>query len=250
MTNMGENSDQGRYSKPPILEVVLELRFSEAVSASRVQHASERIASRYANQAQQEQVEVLANFDTQTAEFKVVGQMVQHTSTDQTELLSLSTGNLAWAKRAPYEGWEAFTARVAAELGPVLKALQHPSFARIGLRYVNRIDVPSSDDGLTRYEDYINYKIEAGPFLEPSAGYTWLIKAYRPEEDLFVTLQSAVVAPEIPGTGAFTFDIDVAAETGIPKDAEALMLRLEGMRVLKNQIFEAGITERAREMYK
>jgi uncharacterized protein (TIGR04255 family) len=250
MASMGERSDLGRYSKPPILEVALELRFSEPVSADRVKYASERMAGRYGNQAQQEQVEVVANFDTRAAEFKVVGQMVQHTSSDQTELLSLSTGNLAWAKRAPYDGWQAFIARVTAELGPVLKALQHPSLARIGLRYINRIDVPYGDDGLTRYEDYINYKIEAGPFLEPSTGYTWMIRSYRPEEDLHVTLQSAVVAPEIPGTGAFTFDIDVAAETGIPKDADALILRLETMRVLKNQIFEAGITERAREMYK
>jgi uncharacterized protein (TIGR04255 family) len=250
MANMDERSDLGRYSKPPILEVVIELRFSEPVSAVRVKHAGERMAGRYANQAEQEQIEAVANFDTRTAEFKVVGQMVHHTSSDQTELLSISTANLAWAKRAPYDGWDAFIARVTAELGPVLKALHHPSFARLGLRYVNRIDVPYGDDGLTRYEDYINYKIEAGPFLEPSSGYTWVIRSYRPNENLHVTLQSAVVAPEISGTGAFTFDIDVAAETGIPKDVDALMLRLETMRVLKNQIFEAGITERARELYK
>ena len=250
MPSMGDRSDAGRYSKPPILEVVLELRFSEPVSAARVKHAGERMAGRYANQAEQEQVEAVANFDTQTADFKVVGRMVHHTSSDQTELLSISTTNLAWAKRAPYDGWEAFIARVAAELGPVLKALQHPSFTRIGLRYINRIDVPNGDDGLTRYEDYINYKIEAGPFVEPSTGYTWVIRSYRVKEDLHVTLQSAVVVPEIPGTGAFTFDIDVAAETDIPKDVGTLMQRLETMRVLKNQVFEAGITEQAREMYK
>jgi len=247
---MGERSETGRYSKPPILEAVVELRFSDSVPAARVKHAGERIASRYANQNEQTQLEATTNFETQSADFKVVDWMRQHTSSDLTELLSISSLNVAWAKRAPYEGWEAFLSRIKLEIGPVLKALQHPSFKRIGLRYINRIDVPYGDDGLTRYEDFINYKIEAGPFLEPSTGYNWLIRSYRAEEDLHVTLQSAVVIPEIPGTGAFTFDIDVAAETDIPKDIDALLSRLESMRLLKNQIFEAGITERAREMYK
>jgi uncharacterized protein (TIGR04255 family) len=53
--------------------------------------------------------------------------------------------------------------------------------------------------------------------------------------------------PELPFTTAFLLDIDVAATANLPKDWAGLLEKLAEMRTLKNDIFEAAISNKARK---
>ena len=57
------------------------------------------------------------------------------------------------------------------------------------------------------------------------------------------------VPPELPATNAFLLDIDVSEETDLPINFEQLVEKLEQMRNLKNDVFEASITSLARKSF-
>jgi len=237
-----------RYAFPPIVEVIFEVRLAEEAGAPKIKKASDWLSGRYSNVALEDQIEAKLHFATRSAEFTDKPRIYKLTNWDQTEELVLSVTSCAWVRRAPYEGWDPYYGRIASELPVLLKALKTIKIERIGLRYINRIDVPKVDE-IARYEDYLNFKIHSDGMLEPNAGFQWTVKKEYPELNLSANVQSSVVQPEIIGTIAFAFDIDIMSETDVPQSEAEILRKLPAMRYLKNAIFEAGITERARKLY-
>ena len=247
MTDGG--SDQNFYPRAPITQAVFEIRFSENIPEDRQQHVSGKIRTRYANLTAEEQYEGTLDFQLQSSAFRRVGPLLRHTTSDLTDGLVIGANTVVWHRLAPYMGWKPLIERIAPELKIVLKALSGRSVARLGLRYVNRIDVPPSSDGLVHFEDYLNYKVDSGSILEPCLSYSWAVRGFSAEDQLSALVQSSTIDPEIPGLNAFTFDIDICSETDVPQSSDAILDKLERMRFYKNAIFEAGITDKARELY-
>lgn len=239
--------DEFPYPRAPILEAVFELRFSE-VSLQKTSKAVREVRSRYDNQSDETIVEGNLDFQTKSAVFKDLGIRTKLSSSDQTDALHISGSNLVWLRLAPYEGWKPFYERIERELPKVLKALGHPTISRIGLRYVNRIDVPSID-GICYPEHYLSYRIVAGDILEPHDGFMWKIQKYFRDRNLKALVQSGMVNGELPQTAGVTFDIDISVPTDVPSQDRDILSKLCEMRQLKNEIFEGGITAKAREVF-
>lgn len=250
MTVMADETSPKIYASPPIVEALIEVRLAADVNENRLKKAFDWLSGRYQERKAEAQIEAKVEVPLRRATFTDKPAVYTLSSSDQTDACHLRVGSIAWLRRAPYLGWEAFRDRCEAELATVLKAYGDPRIARIGLRYINRIDVKIAEDGLSRYEDYLNFKISHGDLLEPTNGFQWLLVKQFPEVQLQAMVQSASLEPEIPGYGAFLFDIDVSREMDVPQKAENILEQLEAMRVLKNSIFEAGITDLARESYK
>jgi len=248
MVGMTNESGTQPYAHPPIVEAILEVRFASEVNEAKLRKAHDFIEKRYSDSKTELQVEAKMDFAGRTAAFADRPPVYRLTSLDQTDACVLGNKSVAWVRRAPYEGWTPFCQRVAEELIIIFKALGGPGVNRIGLRYVNRIDVPYVDH-IAHYEDYLNFKINHTGLLEPTLIYQWLVVKEFPDTKLKAIVQSAVVEPEIPSLAAFSFDIDIACEVEVPQKADDILLKLEAMRTLKNTIFEAGITDRARELY-
>lgn len=237
------------YSHPPIVEVLVEVRLVSEVSTAKLKKVHDRIAGKYSNSKMEVQTEAKVDFAARSATFVDKPPIFQLSTADQTDLCVLSVLSFAWLRRAPYEGWEPFRDRISGQLAVALKAAGAPKIGRLGLRYVNRIDVEFKD-GLAHYEDYLNFRILHGELLEPTQGFQWhLVKEFS-DLGLKANVQSAVVDQEIPGMGAFTFDIDVYTEIDVPQLADDILTKLEAMRTLKNSIFEAGVTDYARKQYR
>lgn len=248
MLIMTSDANNQRYPNPPVVEAVMEIRFSTTVNNSKLRKAQDRLSKKYNNSKDELQTEVKVDFASRSAKFVDLGHQYRLTSEDQTNLCILTPTSVAWVRRAPYEGWQAFSDRLATEVPVALKTYGDPLVGRIGLRYVNRIDVPASN-GVARHEDYLNFRISHGDLLEPTSGFQWLLVREFTDLGLKATVQSGVVEPEVPGFAAFSFDIDVFCDSNPPKSADEILTKLEIMRDLKNRIFEAGITAKAREAY-
>lgn len=246
---MSGNEQSKTYSYPPIIEVVAEVRLVEPVNANRQKKAKDWISRRYEIVNQERQVEANIDFAGRTATFKDSPLTFRLNSADFTNRCTLAPHAVAWVRNAPYEGWEAFQARIAEELPLALDAYGMPVVARVGLRYVNRIDV-EPNNGIVHYEDFLNFRISHGEILEPTSAFQWQVTKVFPDLGLSAIVQSAVVEPELPDCASFSFDIDVFYEPKASQQAREILERLEDMRRLKNAIFEAGITDRARENYK
>ncbi|MBO9724289.1 MAG: TIGR04255 family protein [Novosphingobium sp.] len=236
------------YDRPPIVEAVIEIRFSTAIAENRRKKARDWLANKYAASSIEQQAEVKVHFSSKSADFKNLGPTFTLSSSDQTDGCAINAASIVWVRRAPYEGWEQFKSRFATEMPQALKALGDPNVERIGLRYVNRIDV-KIENNEARYEDFLNFRIEHGDLLEPTTSYQWYLTKEFLDINLKTIVQSASVQPEIPGYGAFSFDIDVFCDSKVPSKADEILTKVEEMRDLKNKIFEAGITDEARKQY-
>lgn len=246
---MAKESRELSFSRPPILEATIEFRFADLINGPKLKKASDRLAGRYGSVRSEEKMEAKLDFAGRSAEFLPVTPSYRHTSDDQTDILTLTNSAVGWSRLAPYEGWQKFSERVVRELEIVEKAWGARKIQRLGMRYINRIDVPRSSDGLFHYEDYLAYKLVMGPLLDPQSGYQWLVRKDLLERQLVVIVQSAIVEPELPGTLAFTLDIDVSTELDISQRHGDILIKLEDMRMLKNEIFEAGLTPLSRKLF-
>lgn len=235
------------YTAPPITDAIIEIRFAEELSAGNQRKLRKRLARNYETALDQKEVNVHVNFQAAQADFSDSKSLVQLASLDQADRLVLRTQGLAWQRLAPYEGWDTFFARVQADFEAHHETVGLRKIERLGVRYVNRLDIPSSDGEVTRYEDYLTINVEVPwPTIE---NYQWRVEKLFPESDLLAVLQSYIVAPEVPGTGAFILDIDVIKQQNLPVKMDDLWADLHAMRELKNNIFELCITDRARGMF-
>jgi uncharacterized protein (TIGR04255 family) len=181
------------------------------------------------------------------AEFQDVPQ-TRFASNDQTDAIVVSPDGLLWTRLAPYPGWDVFAERVARDLKLAIKHLSIGKPSRIGMRFINRIDVPATGD-VVRYEDYLAINIDLPPQISSVDNYGWRFECPFPTLGLRAVLQSAVVEPEVPSHLSFLLDIDVIAMNELPADLDSMLSHLEKMRTLKNELFELSIRDKAREQF-
>ena len=120
--------------------------------------------------------------------------------------------------------------------------------SRIGVRYINRIDIPISGP-IVEFEDYLHLYAKIPDVLGPVGGYA--AQAVLPLADIGCTLRlnSAVVPSPILDHMSILFDQDIAKEENPPQSDGDISELLGKIRVKKNEVFEACITDRARELF-
>lgn len=240
-------TERQRYTAPPITEAVVQLSFSDPLGNAQIEKLSKRLAKHYVHETRQNQVSVRFDLRAQTSEFD---QVPQHrlSSSDEADLLLIRQDSLAWSRLAPYEGWEAFFSRVKRDFNIAHSVVGIKKMSRIGVRYINRIDVPMNENE-ARFEEYFSIRIEVPEKIDTISGYVWRFEYHEPTVPAVVVVQSATANPVIPNTSAFILDVDIVCTESIPIKSEELFAAIERMRVLKNQVFELSITDKARRTF-
>lgn len=235
------------YDAPPIIEAVVQLRFAEPVSKSVFKKLLKRLKREYANELPQIAKGASIDFETEKTSFSTE-QQSKLSSQDEADVLVVGEAVLSWSRLAPYEDWQSLWERVKREVQIAHDLTGFRKLARIGVRYINRIDVPSEGE-IARYENYLTINLTLPPLCEAVNNYGWRFEREFPELGLRAIVQSAVVAPEIPRHAAFLLDIDVGAMQDLPTRLDELEPFLGKMRKLKNDIFELSITPEARASF-
>ncbi len=237
----------GPYSAPPIIEAVAQLVFQDALSDSIFRKLAKKLKRNYVNEVANESVTVKVDFQNRRSDFD--GQPhIKISSSDEADILIVQPNSLTWSRLAPYEGWESFSHRIFTEVKAAHGVTGHRKLSRIGLRYINRLDVPRTGK-ITHYEEYLAINIGLPDELSVINNYAWRFERDFLEQKLLVIVQSAIVEPEIPDTSAFVLDIDVVATLDLPNKIEDIFSKFEEMRVLKNKIFELSIKDKARTSF-
>ena len=102
------------YSRPPIIEAVIEIRLLEAVGASDLARVSEQFAPCYPNEQKHSDVDFAITPDASgQPQTERIGSVdwLRRSSQDDREVALLKPGAMAIADRAPYSGWEKFFTR-------------------------------------------------------------------------------------------------------------------------------------------
>jgi len=147
----------------------------------------------------------------------------------------------------PYPEWAAFKQRIQVAFAAVAEAVEIRVLQRIGLRYINRIEVPAPAGSLG---DYFMFGPALGPGL-PQNLTSFLVGCTSSLADGrdSCRLQLASGVPEKEGTAAFILDIDyfLAQAQAVGKDGA--MDWVEGAHGSVSELFEACIKEPLREIF-
>jgi len=147
---------------------------------------------------------------------------------------------------APYPGWEPFRDEARRLWNLYRVALQPRKITRIAVRYVNRLDLPMP---VPEMKEYLRASPDVPPDL-PQGLDGFLMQLIIRLADIKCTLQlqEARVAPPTPGVASIILDIDLFRTDDLPSDETAIWSVFEMLRARKNQVFEACVTDKYREM--
>jgi uncharacterized protein (TIGR04255 family) len=244
---------QQPYKEPPITEAVIEIRFATPIEAAHLTEISTDFRSLYPYEQQVTDVRVHLFLPSPQQGATTAGTVERPghrlTSLDQTEILLLWPDMLVFSQLAPYPGWDTFFERFRRDWTLSKKLTGYRKISRIGVRYINRIDIPAPGP-VVQHEQYLNIYPHMPDVFPSLQGYAVQSQVPLPDIGSMLTVNSASVPSPILGHAAFLVDLDIAKENDPPQNDEAIYEFLHRVRIKKNEIFEACITPHARELFK
>ncbi|MEQ9564717.1 MAG: TIGR04255 family protein, partial [Pseudomonadales bacterium] len=168
-----------RYKKAPILEAVLEFRWTSKKSLDEIK-AVLGLPVFEGFQAPKPRVQ----FETA---FKPDENAISHNQRqlgfevmlrDGSEIVFLEEQKFVFVQRAPYDRWENFSEKALAFLTPTVAALDVSEFSRVGLRFVNRIDISEPEIDT---DEYLTVKFD-GPRLDRGIIEEFQMRVVKPSD--------------------------------------------------------------------
>jgi uncharacterized protein (TIGR04255 family) len=237
------------YVSPPIVEAAAQLSFSEAIDLREVSNFADSLSKIYPTK--KERADVTAQVDVAsgkvTADIKKVGFELR--DAEGSKVVIAQTTGVAFSRLAPYPGWEEYSSWLMAGFLKLHKMVGPRKISRIGLRFINRIDVPFVD-GLAYIENYIN--VYPKSLTHGGDKFTRYLVSFSREVDdtdnKFNILVGSTDSP-VPQHAGIQLDIDAYSETPITFNLKQVKSKLDELRDLKNVVFEQTITDESRKLF-
>jgi uncharacterized protein (TIGR04255 family) len=204
------------YRNPPVVEAACEFRF-------KTEHPwdwtipgiiYEKVSATYPEKRQQAGIEVtLGPGETAMVPVPVPPAAIsrmQFVKADKTALVQIGPNLLAVNQLPPYPEWPEFKRRIMEQLGIYRDVASPSGFARIGLRYVNKVDIPAVGIEL---KDYFRALPEL-PEQLPQVWSAFLMSVNLSHADPAATLRMTVAStpPEVKGHYLVLLDLDLYAD--------------------------------------
>ncbi len=171
-----------------------------------------------------------------------------HRRLDGSRLLLVGKAGCAYSWQGSYTRWEHLHQEAMIHWCRYREVAHPLRLTRLGVRFVNRIDIPSSQ---VEIKDYLRTAIDVSTYL-PQSIFSYFLQVRVPlrTDGTMATITSTTVPPPDPNTTSLILDIDVSQEPDLDlagSDNEAdLERRLGVLREAKNHTFEACITDGTR----
>lgn len=237
------------YKHPPVTEAVIGINFANNLSRELLRSASDKLAKNYPIHQDLQTVNLdlkLSNLQDQGTVTPRLIEGHRRSSQDMTELALTMPTSLLVSQLAPYPSWETFSKRFARDWKLVKKAFGFQEMKRIGLRYINRIDIPIPGDSVIKHEEYLNVFPQVPDLLSPLHASAVQTVSYFEDIDCRLVLNWGVVPSPILNHCSFILDLDLFRDSKVPQSDKTLFELLDVMRLKKNEVFEACVTQRAR----
>ncbi len=167
-------------------------------------------------------------------------------SEDGKRILQATLNGFTFNRLAPYITWEDFSGE-ARHLWEIYKDICRPtSVTRAAVRFINRLDLPGPALDL---KDYLRTVPEVSPDL-PQGLRAFFMQLQIPQEDLncILVINEAFAPPFSPELVSVILDFDLFREQIWQSDDEEIWRFLEELRHRKNEVFNASITEKTKEL--
>lgn len=245
-----------RYKNAPIVEAVIEILVTLPVGLTlddlaRV-HTEE--AGKYPRTERRMvlQTELRGDTDTLAVTQQSAAQQIGHvyTSNDGHRIFHSRFDGFMYSQLAPYDRWEPFVFEALRLWTRYAEITKPVSVNRLGVRYVNRLDIPSQNFDIS---DYLRTRPELSPDLpQDVSGYFFQVQLPLPNYDAAVNITSTAAPSGTVGHAALILDLDCFQQMTLNSEDDSfdedLISRLETLRDAKNTVFEACITQTTRGM--
>jgi uncharacterized protein (TIGR04255 family) len=237
------------YSKAPITEALIDLRatVSEHVAVSDLMRCHEGQEKAYPHKKDLKigygQFEVGHRLSA-SASAQHVGFLFS--SGDQKQVYQVRLNGFSMNRMAPYESWEPFRDEARRLWTLYRETIRPTQVERLAVRYINRLDLPGPRIEL---KDYLRTSPEVSTLL-PQSLASFFMQLNLPLQDIRCTLllNETIIEPARPEVVSLVLDIDLFRTDDVPQVEEGIWEFFEVLHVRKNDVFEACITNRTREL--
>ena len=243
---------QKPYKQPPITEAVIEIRFKHIPDKTKVDKFIKKLKGVYANYREEKVYSLdidMTNAEQNQARTQTTPQIIyRFSSEDMTQQLLLNNGSFVISQLAPYCGWKDFIKRFTRDWETWKKHLGFNEIQQIGVRYINRLDVPVTDS-MVEFSEYVNVYPMMPKLLDPQLSHAIQAKIPIDELKCSLSLNSAVVKSPLLNHMSLVIDQDIAKAFEPPQNDKDIYSYLDKVHELKNKIFESCITDKARRLF-
>lgn len=240
------------YKHPPITEAVIAINFKSPIKLTDINSVNKRFHTNYPQHLLLSNVTVGLHIDqakqtaTTNTNNKVDGH--RHSTADMTQLLVLWPNSFTISQLAPYPGWEQFFDRFVRDWTILKRTIGFKSIDRIGVRYINRVDIPVTAP-IINHEDFLNVYPKLPDILNPINAYALQAACELKDINCLLTLNSADVPSPLLDRVSFLLDLDISKVVDLPQSDNDIYNLLNKIRVKKNVIFESCISDQARNIF-
>ena len=239
-----------RYVNPPVVEAVCEFRFSQDTDWDLTIPGLlyEKVKGDFPTKRQKllHEVEIAAG-SAEVGPVTRSSERIWFLTSDERAFIQLAPRLLAVNSLRPYPSWQGFRPMVEKALEALAETADLPAVQRIGLRYINRIEIPSAE---VQLEDYFSFT----PFLAehlPQEMASFIVGCVLPLHDgrdaCRVQLTNAVA--EEPDHCAFLLDLDYFLAKPGEIDSHGWMDWVESAHGGVEGIFEGCISQKLRDIF-
>lgn len=240
---------ENHYSKAPITEALLDIQVEtpEGLTPLALVRCQDPVRDEYPTQRGLKAAFAHLEFGQElSASTRSQDLGYAFVSDDGKQLFQVRTSGFTANRLAPYSSWKDFSNEARRLWKIYLETAKPRRVTRIALRYINRIDIPQP---VAELKDYFNTLPDVAPKLPQSiAGFFMQIMLPLPDAKAMVNIVETLVEPPVPGVISVLLDLDLFRTAELPNTEEGLWDVFEILRVHKNEVFRACITEKTEEM--
>jgi uncharacterized protein (TIGR04255 family) len=239
-----------RYERSPLIEAVCEFRFVPADPWDWTIPGLvwQKLAADYPRKQAKPFLEGAGAMPDLPLDLRGVSRL-QFLSESGDRMVQIGSDLLAVNALKPYPGWVTFRDHVLTGLSAYCGVAMPSGLTRIGLRYINRVEVEGPEVDLSRY-------VRAAPAMPQGLEAT--VRGFLSISDLDVDggqrqlrFQLGSAQPERPDTAAFAFDLDMASRDDSAPKLDGVEAWLDRSHELVELAFDATFTDEAhRELFR
>ncbi|GAA4296027.1 TIGR04255 family protein [Mycobacterium paraffinicum] len=247
---MTDVAPRRKYPNPPIVEVICQVTFTEAVSWSAASPGLlyARIRDDYpAEPNAQTAIEASVDGENGQLQVKRGGLRFVYSNSDQNRRLVANEDNLSVNALPPYENWDSLATRFREALKAFRDEFGAFTPAAVSLRYINRVIVPGES---VRPTDYFNVPVVMAHQPDSrTRAFVSRSESISAETSIETTVTFASVAHAVEGESAFMLDIDLSIPAPSDADVDQMVELATVLHKWENHEFESSITDACRKLF-
>lgn len=242
-----------KYRKPPAIEAVCEFRVAEEISLDNplISDFGKNVEKIFPSREERFVAEIgFAEAKGEKAQEAKMIKRIIFFSQDKLTFAQIDAHFLSVNSLKPYCGWTSFVPKIEQALKEAVILGIVKTVTRIGIRYVNKIELPV---GNIRMSDYFLSPVVVPPPAmanSPWNGFYIAIQTKFQGTNDGCSLQFATVPSDQKGHAAFVLDVDYYNDVKSGSSVDNIIQWLkEAHTKVRDEIFEKCITDKTRELF-